>query len=60
MHGNWEARFSEHEGGTGLDVHAEMIQSGPLRFLGPLLGLFAGRAMKADLETFKRVAEAET
>ncbi|MDX1684477.1 MAG: SRPBCC family protein [Saprospiraceae bacterium] len=57
MKGGWKATFSPHPEGTRLHVEAEMIPTGFLKLLSPILMPWAKRAMKKDFSAFKQRLE---
>lgn len=53
MNGHWEARFSQENGATTLQLFADVSPPGPLAFLAPLMGSWMKRAILKDLDRFK-------
>lgn len=58
MEGYWESRFHERDGGTLFRLHVDVTPSGFMGRLEPIIGGFVRRAMRKDIETFKRAVEA--
>jgi uncharacterized membrane protein len=59
MEGYWESRFSEGGDGTMFHLHVDVTPSGLLGRLEPIIGGVVRRAMRKDIETFKRTVEAQ-
>ena len=57
MNGHWEARFSQQNRATTLQLFADVSPPGPLKVLAPLMGSWMRRAVLKDLETLKAVLE---
>ena len=57
MEGGWDATFTEIERGTRLTMQAEMRPSGLMRLLSPIMGPWAKRQMRKDLQAFKQRLE---
>lgn len=57
MEGYFDSRFSEDEGGTRFRLHVEVKPTGILGKLEPIIGGIVRRAMRKDIERFKRAAE---
>lgn len=59
MEGHWESRFSEHEDGTLFRLNVDVTPTGLMGRLEPIIGGIVRRAMRKDIENFRRAVEAD-
>ena len=60
MSGGWDAASSAIDGGTRLDMNAEMNPTGLMGLVFPLLQGWAKKQLTRDLEAFKAMLEHES
>lgn len=59
MVGHWKSRFYERDGKTLFQLHVDVTPGGFMGKLEPIIGGLVRRAMRKDIETFKRTVEGE-